>query len=44
MERVAARVWVLMAGTSKERLPATELARLRVDAGLSTAAAAESDE
>ncbi len=34
--------WALMAGTSKARPPASALAKLRVDADLSAAAAAES--
>jgi len=41
MERVAVRVCGLMAGTSKVRPPANALAKLRVDADLSAAAAAE---
>jgi hypothetical protein len=41
MERIAVRVWGLMAGTSKVRPTANALAKLRVDADLSAAAAAE---
>ena len=41
MERFATRVWALMASPSKVGPPASALAKLRVDAGLSAAAAAE---